>query len=224
MKYKALSGLPTQQIWRLSLLQIRPVLHHTYFKTSCYDVKAQGRSSFLLGRSVCFGGFCSSLIPFLFFSSLVFTRSLSRGEHLRPCVRLSSPDPKTAPLPSWTSSCLRAFSQTAPGPEWPIVSNPAPVIFSPSTHKAAAPATAHLVAYIDTRAHGRLYKSERAPCVNMVHAVTRTHKHPSRTVRQPRAFFPFLFFLLTVHLRPRCAVCSEVLLSAGCFAFPPWNM
>lgn len=66
-----------------------------------------------------------------------------------------------------------------------------------------------------------LYKNECVPCVNMdthSHSYTQASKHACRTVQQL-----LVSFLLTVHLQPRCAVYSEVLLSAGCFAFPLWN-
>lgn len=48
-----------------------------------------------------------------------------------------------------------------------------------------------------------------------IHTVTHTH-------RAPRCSPSRLFFCW--HLQPRCAARSEVLLSAGCFAFPLWNM
>lgn len=89
-----------------------------------------------------------------------------------------------------------------------------PVTLSPSNHKTAE---IHLVIYIDTCAWPLYTK-----CVNMdtlSKSNTPASKHAGRTVQQPLASF-----LLTVHLHPRCALDSEVLPSAGCFAFPLWNM
>lgn len=45
------------------------------------------------------------------------------------------------------------------------------------------------------------------------HSYTQASKHACKTIQQPLSFF-------WLHLQPRCALYSEVLLNAGCFAFP----
>jgi len=62
-----------------------------------------------------------------------------------------------------------------------------PLIFSLSTHKTAASATAHLVIYIDTHVHGHKIKNKCVICALCKYEYSQslnTHKHPSTHAEQ----------------------------------------